>query len=155
MPCPGQEPFTATESYDNKIADRCGKTLRIGCKRFTLFLVSYVGLTCLVVSYSLLGAVIFSRLEGPNEKRATQEITKLRKEYVGIIWNITKESNVLRKINWTLMVEKEIMKFQTKIYRAVKEHGWDGQSDVAEGERQWSFVGSLLYSVTVITTIGE
>ncbi|KAL5015750.1 hypothetical protein ScPMuIL_005339 [Solemya velum] len=154
MPCPEQAPFATQDPYNIKIAARCKKTLRVGGKRLTLFLVSHVGLTCLVISYSLLGAVIFSKLEGPNEKRATEEITKTRKDYVRIIWNITKEFNVLRELNWTLLVEKEVMDFQRKIYLAVKEKGWDGQSDVAKGERQWSFVGSLLYSVTVITTIG-
>jgi len=38
---------------------------------------------------------------------------------------------------------------------AVKENGWDGNDDTEKAPEQWSFAGSLLYAVTVITTIGR
>jgi len=37
---------------------------------------------------------------------------------------------------------------------AVRENGWDGNDDTDEAVQQWSFAGSLLYAITVITTIG-
>jgi hypothetical protein len=38
---------------------------------------------------------------------------------------------------------------------AVKDNGWDGKDETDEAALQWSFAGSLLYAVTVVTTIGK
>ncbi len=38
--------------------------------------------------------------------------------------------------------------------KATKVEGYDGK-EVDDAERQWSVSGSLLYSITVITTIGH
>jgi len=39
------------------------------------------------------------------------------------------------------------------VFRFVKERDWDGQFEGAD--YQWSFAEALLYSVTVVTTIGQ
>lgn len=38
-----------------------------------------------------------------------------------------------------------------QVFTATKKEGWNGHENA---EPQWSFTGALLYSVTVITTIG-
>ena len=43
---------------------------------------------------------------------------------------------------------------QKDVFKAVTEAGWDGRVEDYTGISDWSFTGSLLYSVTVITTIG-
>lgn len=43
--------------------------------------------------------------------------------------------------------------FETEVVKATKVEGYDGK-EVDDVERQWSVSGSLLYSITVITTIG-
>jgi hypothetical protein len=40
------------------------------------------------------------------------------------------------------------------VVKATKVEGYDGK-EVDDAERQWSVSGSLLYSITVITTIGQ
>ena len=47
-----------------------------------------------------------------------------------------------------------LSQFQEIVYKAVKESGWDGKDDHDQADLQWSFAGSLLFAVTVITTIG-
>ena len=123
-------------------------------KRFLVFLFSHVGLTCLVVCYSIFGAFIFQKLEQWNEKESRVITSKLRNDTLGKLWNLTKYNNILRKPNWTDQAETVLRSFEKEIYIATKQLGWDGISNEAVGELQWSFTGSLLYSVTVITTIG-
>ena len=48
-----------------------------------------------------------------------------------------------------------LSQFQEIVYKAVKESGWDGKDDHDQADLQWSFAGSLLFAVTVITTIGN
>lgn len=51
-------------------------------------------------------------------------------------------------------MHEQLRRFETNVVAAAKLEGYDGK-DVFDAERQWSFSGALLYSVTVITTIGK
>ena len=51
------------------------------------------------------------------------------------------------------MASKEIEKFQQNLIQAVRE-GYDGK-DTGSPNQQWSLSGSWMYSLTVISTIGE
>ena len=61
---------------------------------------------------------------------------------------------MLYEQNWTQLVHEQLRRFETNVVAAAKLEGYDGK-DVFDAERQWSFSGALLYSVTVITTIGN
>ncbi|XP_013775409.2 TWiK family of potassium channels protein 7-like, partial [Limulus polyphemus] len=121
------------------------------CLRFTAFIFSHVGLSGLVVGYSIMGAFAFRALEAPNEEKKVGEVTEMREQTVKRLWDITYDLNVLYKDNWTGLVAAEIKRFQSDLIAAVKE-GYDGKELGAV--HQWSFSGSLLYCLTVITTIG-
>lgn len=49
-------------------------------------------------------------------------------------------------------VSKHLANFEKQILTAIKAHGWDGNEDLKKS--QWTFAGSLFYSIIVITTIG-
>ncbi|XP_059154862.1 uncharacterized protein LOC131940243 [Physella acuta] len=100
-----------------------------------------------------MGGFLFNYLESFDELRERVGVTRTRNECVGKLWNMTKELNILYERNWTAMADEILRDFQNSLYFAVKEKGWDGRDESNE-EMQWSFSGSLLYSVTVITTIG-
>lgn len=51
-------------------------------------------------------------------------------------------------------VGRKIRDYQQTIVQAVK-GGWHGGSSRSDGSHQWTFSGAFLYSLTVITTIGE
>lgn len=122
-------------------------------KKCLRFLISHVGLTSVIVAYTLLGAVIFQHLEQPLEKRVRQKVADWRMIHAQNLWLPTKDCNVLYEDKWKDKVDQELRDFQLQIYEAVKDDGWDGR-EVGD-EPQWSFARSLLFAVTLITTIGK
>ena len=89
--------------------------------------------------------------------------------------SITEHFNVLWKANWTRDAEKILKAFEKDVIMKVnqliivrqentpcdqvKTDGYDGkeavEGDVVQEPSQWSLSGALLYSVTIITTIGK
>ena len=73
------------------------------------------------------------------------------------------------QLNWSLMAESILRNYTREVYLATKNAGWDGQlshlnelshlNDVIEEQRvvtsQWDMASSVLFSITVITTIGR
>ncbi|KAL4092402.1 hypothetical protein QTP88_026905 [Uroleucon formosanum] len=57
--------------------------------------------------------------------------------------------HVLHELNWTKLVYEPLHKFETQIISTKNIQGYDSKNT-----EQWSLTGALLYSVTVITTIG-
>lgn len=62
----------------------------------------------------------------------------------------TVRMHVLHELNWTKLVYEPLHKFETQIISTKNIQGYDSKNT-----EQWSLTGALLYSVTVITTIGK
>lgn len=62
--------------------------------------------------------------------------------------------NVLYERNWTMLVHEQLRRFEGSIIKATKGSGGLTES---MGERlpRWTFTEALLYSITLITTIGN
>lgn len=60
--------------------------------------------------------------------------------------------NVLYERNWTMLVHEQLRRFEGSIIKAAK-----GGLNETMGERlpRWTFTEALLYSITLITTIGN
>uniref|UniRef100_A0A8D8ZRU3 TWiK family of potassium channels protein 18 n=2 Tax=Cacopsylla melanoneura TaxID=428564 RepID=A0A8D8ZRU3_9HEMI len=147
---------------------KCTKYVR----KFFKHLFSNLGLFGLVVGYVFIGAVVFEYLESKNEIDQRIVIQAKRDECVKELWHITGEIilvneaaldeedyekkerlNVLYEQNWTALVTEKLFRFEKDVIEMSNTMGYNGR-DVADKDRQWSFSGALLYSVTVITTIG-
>jgi len=50
------------------------------------------------------------------------------------------------------MAGELLRNYTREVVLAIKKDGWDGEDEYSK--LQWSYAGSLLFSVTVITTIG-
>ena len=105
LPLPPPPPLPASQSLSGKTKPKARskdgrrRTLRLSkkqreavrrhakqaTKRFLVFLVSHVGLTCLVVAYSIMGGFIFMALEGSNEKQSRTLIEGIRERHIGVI----------------------------------------------------------------------
>ena len=69
-------------------------------------------------------------------------------------FSILEHFNVLYHENWTMEASKVLRKFEMDVIRKAKNEGYDGKEGT-DDTSAWDFSGALLYSVTVITTIGK
>ena len=75
--------------YKNK-GDGCTFAKVKSCiKLFCAHLFSHVGLSALVVGYSIIGAFVFSHLEGENEIAIRVKVGNNRRETLDQLYNIT------------------------------------------------------------------
>merc|ERR1719273_1928527 len=94
---------------------------------------------------------MFQEIERPDPANFKKHnITIVREMTVMQLWNVTEKYNLLHPRNWTEEVSRIVRTYQAAIIHA-KEHGYDGH-DIPKSP--WTFSGALLYSITVITTIG-
>ncbi|KAK7789597.1 hypothetical protein R5R35_012659 [Gryllus longicercus] len=103
-----------------------------------------------------------------------KQIDKERSETVEKIWDITVSLNILYRENWTLLAAKEIARFQDEVVLRLHEEmklqqqqqaaaaaaGAGAGAASAHDRRalapyEWNFPRAFLYSLTVLTTIGE
>ncbi|XP_041450179.1 uncharacterized protein LOC111079074 [Drosophila obscura] len=129
------------------------------------------GLMLLVTLYSVLGALIFPLLEAPQDLTKSAAIAKSREDCLRELWIITEKLNVLYERNWTMLVHEQLRRFEGSIVAATRQGaaGIGGGASFqpasasalghfgydAGDPQSWTFSEALLYSVTVITTIGH
>lgn len=154
-----QQDLAGAERQDSPLGrKKCAKKCVKCCKKFTTFLFSNIGLCSAVVAYSILGGFIFQNLEAPSEvltrdlKR--KEVMLERKTLADELWDLVDDPVIFYYENFTHVAERILIKYQNVVLNA-KQNGWDGLDSEADNTPKWSFAGSLLYSVTVITTIGN
>jgi hypothetical protein len=129
------------------------------CKKITTFLFSRIGLCFVVVGYVVLGGFIFKGIEGSYElekalnKTLISDIVNLRKEnLINEIWNMTKFELVFHERNYTEKLKLKLIDYQKVLTEAIKK-GYKGSAN--HNSIIWTFPESVLYAVTIITTIGE
>jgi len=145
------------------------------CKRFVAFLFLHVGLAAMVVSYSILGGFLFMTLESSYELELKTIIDQKRRDL---------KNNTLVELSKLIIVpplqgglhnridaadaNASVAENRTRAILdsfeqglldilALKRNGWKSSDTAVHGsddDEQWSFAGSLLFAVTVITTIG-
>lgn len=92
--------------------------------------------------------------------------TELRDRTIERLWSITEDLNVLYKENWTRLATREVLEFQKSLIHGLKSpifpsphdsissRRYDSQNKKGHSQR-WTFSSSLLYSLTLIATIGN
>lgn len=128
-------------------------------KRFLKFLLSTVGLCCMVSLYCVAGAFIFEHLEKRNEVLVCHESSK--EYYPFENKTLTNMLNVIKAeptdiLGMTIQLRSILQAFR---YNTIV-IGYDGKNCSALGTAdghpyKWTWSGSLMFSVTVISTIGK
>ncbi|XP_004534902.1 potassium channel subfamily K member 15 [Ceratitis capitata] len=120
------------------------------CRQFTAFMFSNVGIILLVIFYTIGGAFIFQGIELFEYERLRTHKTVKRNfgdECLQEIWEITAQNiSFYDNKYYKAKVNEILLKFQRGI---AHQNLLDPEVD-----KQWSFSGAFLYSLTVITTIG-
>ncbi|XP_044261008.1 potassium channel subfamily K member 17-like [Tribolium madens] len=138
----------------------------------TTSILATLGVCCLVLAYTILGAFVFMTLEGgihhdtavaaskldPKSETSIPNAGELRAETVDRLWSITENLNILYRENWTRLAAEEVLLFQEALFKTLRhsDGGQLGSGTVYYGQQmhKWSFSSSFLYSLTLITTIG-
>lgn len=152
---------TRDDSGDRPLKKRTRKLeqFKNACKKVTTFMFSRVGLCFVCVGYVVIGGFIFKSIEGSHEeekaknKTLINDVVNMRTEnLVNEIWNMTKFELIFHEKNYTNKLKAKLMDYQKNLTEAVKE-GYRGTSN--HSTTKWTFPGSILYSVTIVTTIGS
>lgn len=107
----------------------------------------------LKVGYTLTGAFIFVEIEGKNQTSLVPVVRTIRERAAEGVWNLTCNVNVFDETVFRSQVEGIVMGYQQDVVRWVR-RGYAG-ANRPDMSQQWNFPGAFLYSLTVITTIGE
>ncbi|XP_065571275.1 two pore potassium channel protein sup-9-like [Artemia franciscana] len=122
------------------------------CKNFSC---SSFGLTIIMIAYTSFGASIFLLIEGnvknTSEKTSETEFKEITLKTVERLWTVTEDLNILYKENWTSLAYLELGKFQDELTRSVRKSVIRDRYSVPHS---WSFPMALLYSLTLISTVG-
>ncbi|XP_036330572.1 TWiK family of potassium channels protein 18-like [Rhagoletis pomonella] len=120
------------------------------CRQFTAFMFSNVGIILLVIFYTIGGAFIFQAIELFEYERLSPHKTikpNATEKCAQKIWDITAQNiSFYGNAYYKERVNEILLQFQREI---AHEKLIDPDID-----KQWSFSGAFLYSLTVITTIG-
>ncbi|XP_014663612.1 PREDICTED: uncharacterized protein LOC106806251 [Priapulus caudatus] len=131
-------------------ASRC-QQCRSATIKFIAYLFSNVGLVGLVVGYCVIGAFMFSALELDNELERKKAMSHTRRIYSSAIVQRLRLSG-RHSNDWVDIVSFFLEGFEQNLTQYMTSDGFDGSETRAQP--QWEFIGSLLYCVTLVTTIG-
>jgi hypothetical protein len=151
----------------------CTRCWTAGCT----WLTSALGVSILLMIYLITGAIMFMILGNQDVDHSNKSIVQhqssgrvhhhqqhiqyadpdgrlLEKTLATVdrLWSITEDLNILYRDNWTHLARVEMRHYQDQIVRTLRQMMLDERYSF---KQTWTFPMSLLYALTLITTIGE
>lgn len=115
---------------------------------FIQFLFSYVGLTAMLIAYLLMGAIVFQGIEKQKEENFRLDAEEQMKAFFNKLFD---QSKSLNKTGWTIYALENIGGVRKNLSRGLMYDDW---YEVVNPKVKWTFFGSVLFSLTVLSTIG-
>lgn len=101
----------------------------------------------IIFIYCGIGGIIFHNTEGAFEMFYKCGVKRVKRDFLDSLWS---KSHYMREEEWKSTARNKLMEFENQLYDAY-EAGMTSYS----GQKGWSFINSLVYSVTLVTTIGK
>jgi len=117
---------------------------------FLSFMFTQVGVIVLIGLYMVLGAFIFEAIEAESQTGLAERAEWARQNFTLAMWQLTEDHNILNKAEWHEEISSLVLQFQDQVVTNVRQ-GYTGRQP---GARLWTFSSSLMYSLTIFTTIG-
>jgi hypothetical protein len=132
------------------------------CKSAIAFIFSHIGLSATVAAYALAGGFLFQLIEGPHELwemgKATIDVAqfKVAKVNMTLAYALDRAAGRISDEEFSRLVHEHFDDFQKLLRELVIDVTWDWREvTLSDVNIKWSLASSLLYSVTLITTIGK
>lgn len=118
-------------------------------RKFIAFMCTQIGVGALIVCYTIIGALSFSKIESSYNDTSIQKVEMMRCKYTKQLWIVAKNNNILNRTAFYLDSNNKLKHFQNEIVLMIKS-GYDGNN---AGE-MWSVSAALMFSLSIITMIG-
>jgi hypothetical protein len=123
------------------------------CIKVLTFIFSNIGLTLIVTLYVIFGGLIFQAIESGIEKEQNEKYSDVVAStdiLVEEIWNMTKSNLIFDEKTFVSNLKAKVFRHKTSYLSALM-MGYQPYDNI---EEFWTLSGSILYSTTLVTTIG-
>nr|XP_015839296.1 PREDICTED: uncharacterized protein LOC107398702 isoform X1 [Tribolium castaneum] len=100
----------------------------------------------LIITFCGLGGFLFKFVEGSFEHFYKCGVKRVKRDFIEMLWL---KSHNLREEEWKSLARNKLRTFEEELHTA-HEAGMKTYS----GQRSWSFLNSVVYCLTIVTTIG-
>jgi len=94
-----------------------------------------------------LGAFMFRFIEGAFESFYKCGVKRVKRDFIDSLWTLSRNT---REDEWKMKARRKLWEFEEQLHTA-HEAGVTTYS----GQKSWSFLNSVVYCLTIVTTIGE
>ncbi|KAG5671571.1 hypothetical protein PVAND_001764 [Polypedilum vanderplanki] len=119
------------------------------CRKFAVFMCTQVGVGALIISYALIGALIFEAIEGKANNTEIVTINETRRILVSELWEVVEDYNTLNTTAFIVRVNDLLFNYQLNFTESVKR----GYEQKPPGEI-WTYPASLMFCLSVFSMIG-
>ena len=109
---------------------------------------SHAGLFVILILYTVIGGAIFQAIEGPHESEQRSDLQRARDDVIAAAWQLAHNSSDIEDF-------REHLSQVLDAYDVTNKHAFEHGVTAGDDLRIWDFWGSIFFSTTVYSTVGE